>query len=86
VEAGLARDTAGYQKRAVRRRTLDGVPALDLTFRRKSGDAEETVAMRLLFYKTYSLAATAAVPTAQWRKQQRAIEAAVRSFSPAKPP
>jgi hypothetical protein len=85
VEAGLARDTAGYQKRAVKRRTLEGVPALDLTFRRRIDGGEETVAMRILFYRNYSLAATAAVSTRLWRKQHGAIERAIKSFAPARP-
>jgi hypothetical protein len=83
VEAGVRSAVPGYRRRSRAVRDLRGVPALDLSFRRTVDGTVEVVAMRVVFFRNYSVTATVAVPDAQWNRARRATEAAIAAFAPA---
>lgn len=82
VEAGLV---AGATRLASKRRALGqaGVPTLDLTLRRRGPDgAAEVVAVRVLLFRTMTIAAAAAAPDD--RAGRRLVEGAVAGLAPAR--
>ncbi|HVK78743.1 MAG TPA: hypothetical protein VM734_35830 [Kofleriaceae bacterium] len=58
------------------------VPVLDLTFRRTAGGTTEVVAVRVLLFRTVTIAAAAAAPDT--RAGRRLVEAAVATLAPTK--
>lgn len=81
VEAGLV---AGAVKLRARRTRLgaDGVPVLDVTLRRAGPVGAEVVAVRMLLFRTVTIAAAAAAPDD--RRGRKLVEAAVAGLAPAR--
>lgn len=79
VEAGLL---AGATKVAVKRRKLgtDGVNAIDVTMRRNGPSGPEVVAVRVLLFRTLTMAASAAAPDT--RGNRKLVEQAVSGLLP----
>jgi hypothetical protein len=82
VEAGLREATRSYRRLDRQRHKLGRVPAMDLTFRHERGDDDEVVLTRFLFFRTYSLALTIAVPRDAYDDRRRQLSRLVESFKP----
>lgn len=81
VEAGLV---AGATKVASKRRKLgaDNVNVLDVTLRRTGPSGPEVVAVRVLLFRTLTMAAAAAAPDT--RANRKRVEAAVGGLAPSR--
>lgn len=82
IEAGLRETTQRYRRLDRRRHKLGRVPALDLTFKHRRGDADEVVLTRFIFFRTYSLALTVAIPDDAYGSRRRPLDRLVNSFKP----
>lgn len=84
IEDGIREAVLGYERVSMRGRTLTrlDVPVLDLTFRHRTGDRDEIVLMRFLFFRRYSLSLTIRTPAGEFRSHKRAWEQARTSFQP----
>jgi hypothetical protein len=82
VEAGVREHTEGYRRLGRRTHKLGRVPAMDLTFRHQRGDGHEVVLTRFIFFRTYSLALTVAVPGEAYGERRRQLARLVSSFQP----
>lgn len=82
VEAGLRETTEGYRRLGRRTHRLGRVPAMDLTFRHQRADGSEVVLTRFIFFRTYSLALTVAVPDDAYGERRDQLARLVRSFKP----
>ena len=79
VEAGLLVDAAEVASKR-KKMGSDNVNVLDVTLRRKGPNGPEVVAVRVLFFRTLTMAAAAAAPDT--RAGRKRVEAAVGGFGP----
>jgi hypothetical protein len=82
VEDGVRAAAPGYARLHRRQLRLGRVPAMDLSFRRRTGDGAEVVHMRFLFFRRYTLALALAAPARAHRRHGREHRALVDSFVP----
>ncbi len=81
IVEGARQTVPGYRHKAKSYQRVEGVPSLDLHFARAGG---ELVWMRLLFFRKFTIVATAATPeSAQrtYKKQARAFARSLRPYS-----
>jgi hypothetical protein len=84
---GLARTTPGFRLRRKKRDRAGRVPTLNLAFYRKgAAGRKESVWMRVLFFRSYSLIAVSALPATSRRSLRLEANQAVNSFTPYFPP
>jgi hypothetical protein len=86
IEQGVREAVVSY-RRLEQRTGFDQVPVFDLVFRsRRPGgqgkQGNEIVAMRFLFFRTYSLVMTVTVPARAYRRHKRTLRAVQNSFKP----
>lgn len=85
VVSGARESAKGYRQQSKKSHRVDGVPALDLHFSRGLKSTKEMVWMRFLFFRRYTLVASASTSsTSQGVHQKRAREF-TRSLLPARP-
>lgn len=82
VEDGVREAAPGYTRLHRQRRRLGKVPAMDLFFRRRTGDGTQVVLLRFLFFRRYTLALALASPARAYRRHGRAHRALVDGFVP----
>lgn len=83
VEAGLQRSSPGYTRLARKQRRFAHVRVLDLTFRHSPAQRDaEVMAIRFLFFRTFSLSLAVAGKASRYRRQRRSTQAILASFRP----
>ena len=82
VVAGARDATTEFRIKAKQSQRVEGVPALDLHFSRKGAQGPELVWMRFLFYRRYSIVASASTPGAASQGQRRRAQDFTRSLAP----
>jgi hypothetical protein len=83
VEEGLRKTTPGYKKLARKQRRFAHVRVLDLSFRHTpAGRDDEVIAIRFLFFRTFSLSLAVASKASRYRRQRRSTAALVSTFRP----
>jgi hypothetical protein len=81
VEAGVAATATGY-RRLSRSVSRDVLPLMDLWFQHQRGGTAETVAMRFLFFRAYTLILTVSTRSAAYPRQRRPVRKLLASFQP----
>ena len=81
VEAGFRSACVGYRRLRVHRGRLQRVPVLDLAFSRERDGARQTVQVRALFFRTYSLVLVITSPGSR-RHALRELRAQAAEFRP----
>ncbi len=79
IVEGARQAVPGYRHKAKSYQRVGGVPSLDLHFARAGG---ELVWMRLLFFRKFTIVATAATPPSAQRKYKKRARAFTRSLRP----
>ena len=82
VEAGLSETSPGFKRLYQNQMRIGKVPALDVTFRRKTNDGTEVVLMRFLFFRRYTLALTLSMPKRAYRRYRRTHRKLIENFVP----
>jgi hypothetical protein len=82
VVRGLAANTQGFRLRRQKRRKAGLVPVLELAFYRKGKLAKESVWMRFLFFRRYTIVAVSALPANAKRSLRLQANRAVDSLQP----
>ncbi len=82
VEAGFRAASTDYRRLRKRQRKLGRVPVMDLRFERRRAGARETVDVRVIFFRTYSLTLLVASPDRPPRRVARATRAMLTGFRP----
>jgi hypothetical protein len=80
VEAGVTAATEGYQRKKRSIQKVNGVPTMDLEISRLVDGERETVKMRFVFFRTYTLTLAATAPA----KDRSTVDAILASFGPPK--
>ncbi len=83
VEEGLRKTTPGYARMTRKQRRFAHVQVLDLSFRHTpAGRDDEVIAVRFLFFRTFSLSLAVASKARRYRRQRRSTAALIGSFRP----
>ena len=82
VEDGVAATTPGYKRLRSKRRSIDDVPVLDLVFSRDGAAGIETTALRIVFFRTFSLSWAVSAQSAVWKQHEHALTAAAAGLIP----
>ncbi len=82
VEQGVRSAAPGYKRLRRKRRRLSRVPTLDLVFEQDRAGSREVVAMRLLFFRRYTLTLAISQPRRTYKRRRRATRKLLESFKP----
>lgn len=86
VVAGARASAKDYRQKSLKSHRVDRVPALDLHFTRFGKSGQEHVWMRFLFFRRYTLVASASTPSTSQGKHKKRAKDFTRSLAPSRAP